>query len=101
MRFFQVLLSGAALIAAALAVEFNSVPSSIEPGKTYTITWSPKEGTVSLILRQGDPSNLNTLQTITSMSLTRLRAYRACMLTHVCSYRNRWILPVDRPYQPP
>ena len=68
MRFFEVIVSGAALIATAFAVEFNEVPNSIEPGKTYTITYSPKDNTATTIkLRQGDPNNLSTLQTITSM----------------------------------
>ncbi|CAI6331510.1 unnamed protein product [Periconia digitata] len=67
MQFFQIVLSGAALISAAFAVEFNDVPSSFEPGKTYTITYSPKDNTPTTIkLRQGDPNNLATLSTITT-----------------------------------
>ncbi|KAF2636390.1 hypothetical protein P280DRAFT_533915 [Massarina eburnea CBS 473.64] len=67
MRFFEVVISGAALIAAALAVEFNELPTSIEPGKTYTLTYSPKDDTpTTLKLRQGEPGNLDTLETITT-----------------------------------
>ncbi|KAF2682370.1 hypothetical protein K458DRAFT_419767 [Lentithecium fluviatile CBS 122367] len=65
MRFFQVVLSGAALIAAAWALELNEVPTSLEAGKTYTITYSPKDNTpTTFILRKGDPGNLDTIGTI-------------------------------------
>ena len=67
MRFFEVVISGAALISAVFAVEFNDVPKSFEAGKTYTITYSPKDNTPTTIkLRQGDPNNLSTLATITT-----------------------------------
>lgn len=67
MRFFEIVLSGAALIAAAWAVELNDVPSSIEAGKTYTITYSPKDNTATtFILRKGDPNNLDTITTLTT-----------------------------------
>lgn len=67
MRFFEVVLSGAALIAAAWAVEFNEVPSTIEAGKSYTITYSPKDNTpTTLILRKGDPDDLGTIATLTT-----------------------------------
>lgn len=67
MRFFEVVISGAALISAVFAVEFNDVPKSFEAGKTYTITYSPKDNTPTTIkLRQGNPQDLKTLNTITS-----------------------------------
>ena len=69
MRFFHVVLSGAALLAAAWALEFNDVPTKIEPGKTYTITYSPKDNTPTTIkLRKGDSANLDTIATLTSTS---------------------------------
>ena len=62
MRFFEVVLSGAALIAAAWAVELNEVPTALEAGKTYTITYSPKDNTpTTFILRKGNPGNLDTI----------------------------------------
>lgn len=62
MRFFEVVLSGAALIAAAWAVELNEVPSALVAGETYTITYSPKDNTpTTFILRKGDPGNLDTI----------------------------------------
>lgn len=70
MRFYEIVLSGAALVAAAWAVELNEVPSTVESGKTYTITWSPKEGTATLKLRQGDPNDLKTLGTLTGTRIT-------------------------------
>jgi hypothetical protein len=65
MRFFQVVFSGAALVAAAWAVELNQVPSALVAGQTYTITYSPKDNTpTTFILRKGDPGNLGTVGTI-------------------------------------
>jgi len=62
MRFFEVVLSGAALIAAAWAVELNEVPTALEAGKTYTITYSPKDDTpTTFILRKGNPGDLDTI----------------------------------------
>lgn len=66
MRFFEVVLSGAALISAALAVEFNSWPSTVKAGQTVTLTYSPKDAATTIILRKGPSTNLNTLQTLTS-----------------------------------
>ena len=71
MRFFETVLSGAALVAAALALEINDFPSAgVVAGQTYTITYSPKDNTpTTFILRQGDSGNLNTVDTLTSMLL--------------------------------
>lgn len=67
MRFFETLFAGAALVAAALAVEINDFPASIEPGKTYTITYSPADNTpTTFILRQGKNEDLSTLETLTT-----------------------------------
>lgn len=68
MRFFETILSGAALIAAALAVEINDYPTGgVVAGQTYTITYSPKDNTpTTFILRQGESTNLNTIDTITT-----------------------------------
>lgn len=65
MRFFEVVLSGAALIAAVWAVELNDVPSALVAGESYTITYSPKDNTpTTFILRKGDPGNLDTIGNI-------------------------------------
>jgi hypothetical protein len=59
MRFFTV---AAALLATAFALEINQVPTSLEAGKTYTITYSPKDNTpTTFILRKGDPDHLDTI----------------------------------------
>lgn len=72
MRFFDVVLSGAALISAAMAVQFTSFPTSIEPGKTYTLEWTPADDTPTTIkLRQGDPNDLDTIATLTGTLTTR------------------------------
>lgn len=69
MRFFETILSGAALVAAVLALEINEYPTNgVQAGRTYTITYSPKDDTpTTFILRQGKSDDLNTIQTITSM----------------------------------
>jgi len=45
----------------------NPLPQSISVGTPFNITWAPSTGatdTVSLLLRQGDPSHLATVATI-------------------------------------
>lgn len=68
MRFFQMLASSAAFIAAALAVEINEYPTGgVEAGKTYTVTYSPADNTpTTFILRKGLSTNLDTVGTLTS-----------------------------------
>ncbi|KAJ4372112.1 hypothetical protein N0V83_003885 [Neocucurbitaria cava] len=68
MRFFETVISGAALIAAVFALEINDFPSSgVVAGQTYTVTYSPKDDTpTTFILRQGDSGNLKTVQTLTT-----------------------------------
>jgi len=67
MRFFSAFLSGAALITAALAVQINDFPPSVQPGKTYTITYSPADNTpTTLILRKGKSGDLTTIATLTT-----------------------------------
>jgi len=68
MRFFEMVLSGAALISAALAVEFNSWPESVKAGETVTLTYSPKDAATTIILRKGPSGNLDTLDTLTTSS---------------------------------
>lgn len=68
MRFFQVVASGAALIAAALALEINQFPAGgVKAGTTYTITYSPKSDTpTTFILRKGVSTDLGTVGTLTT-----------------------------------
>jgi hypothetical protein len=65
MRFFEVVLSGAALISAAFAVTIDTYPTAgVEAGKTYTITYSPKDQPATFILRRGLSTNLDTVGTL-------------------------------------
>lgn len=67
MRFFQTLFAGAALVAAAAALEINEFPKTVEPGKTYNVTYSPKDSTpTTFILRKGDNDNLDDIKTLTT-----------------------------------
>ncbi|KAF1842695.1 uncharacterized protein K460DRAFT_288782 [Cucurbitaria berberidis CBS 394.84] len=68
MRFFETVISGAALIAAVLALEINDFPKDgVVAGQTYTITYSPKDNTpTTFILRKGAETNLNTVDTLTT-----------------------------------
>lgn len=74
MRFFETILSGAALFAAAMAVTIDTYPSSgAVAGQTYTITYSPKDNTpTTFILRYGDSGNLAPGETLTSTLLDRI-----------------------------
>ncbi|KAF2790882.1 hypothetical protein K505DRAFT_74592 [Melanomma pulvis-pyrius CBS 109.77] len=67
MRFFQTLFAGAAVVAAAAALEINNFPKAVEPGKTYTVTYSPVSNTpTTFILRQGANEDLKTVTTLTT-----------------------------------
>jgi hypothetical protein len=68
MRFFQMVASSAAFIAAALALEINTYPTTgVVAGQTYQVTYSPADNTpTTFILRKGVSTNLDTLATITS-----------------------------------
>lgn len=61
MRFFEIVVSGAALISSAFAVTIDTFPSSVEAGKSYTITYSPKDAPATFILRKGLSTNLGTI----------------------------------------
>lgn len=67
MRFFGTVLAGAALFAGAMAqLAINDYPQNgVEAGKSYTITYSPKDQVpTEIILRQGPSGNLNTIATL-------------------------------------
>ncbi|KAJ8107138.1 hypothetical protein OPT61_g9073 [Boeremia exigua] len=68
MRFFQMVASSAAFIAAALALEINNYPTGgVQAGQTYTITYSPADNTpTTFILRKGLSTDLDTVGTLTS-----------------------------------
>ncbi|KAJ4319463.1 hypothetical protein N0V94_003887 [Neodidymelliopsis sp. IMI 364377] len=68
MRFFQMVASSAAFIAAALALEINSYPSGgVKAGQTYTVTYSPADNTpTTFVLRKGLSTDLGTIGTLTS-----------------------------------
>lgn len=84
MRFFSTIVGAAALISSVVAQDLGitKAPSSVQAGQTYTIEYTaPAGAAVSLILRKGDPNNLDTLTTLTceftnfdprSLSLTTL-----------------------------
>jgi hypothetical protein len=73
MRFFQMVASGAAFIAAALALEINQFPAGgVKAGQSYTITYSPASDTpTTFVLRKGVSTNLGTVGTLTSTFLPR------------------------------
>jgi hypothetical protein len=68
MRFFQMVASGAAFIAAALALEINQFPAGgVKAGQSYTITYSPASDTpTTFVLRKGVSTNLGTVGTLTT-----------------------------------
>jgi len=62
----KAILLTASLFSSALAVQFTSVPTSVEAGKTYTLGWSGNSGGVTVLLKAGPSTNLVTVATITS-----------------------------------
>lgn len=69
MRFFEIVLSGAAMVAAVAAqagIAINQYPSGgVKAGSTYVITYSPADQTpTEIILRRGPSGNLDTVGTL-------------------------------------
>jgi hypothetical protein len=72
MQFSSVLLA-AATLAVAKAVQFTNNAAQLEAitaGTAFNITWSGASGPVTLLLKDGDPSNLQTVETIQGKSLS-------------------------------
>jgi hypothetical protein len=66
MRFFETIFAGAALVAAALAVEINDCPREVQAGRSYTVTYSPGDDTpTTFLLRKGENADLKTITTLT------------------------------------
>ena len=73
MRFLS-LLVGAVLVALSVAqqstIAFTSVPASVTAGQSYNLTWGGGDGeAVTITLRKGDPTNLQTIEVLTGMTL--------------------------------
>ena len=68
MRFFQIVASSAAFIAAALALEINQFPAGgVKAGQSYTITYSPASDIpTTFVLRKGLSTDLDTVGTLTT-----------------------------------
>ena len=65
MRFFEIIVSGAALLSTAFAATIDTYPTGgVVAGQTYTITYSPKDQQVTFVLRRGLATNLDTVGTI-------------------------------------
>jgi hypothetical protein len=62
MRFFEIVVSGAALISSAFAVTIDTYPSGgVVAGETYQITYSPKDQPATFVLRKGASTALDTV----------------------------------------
>ena len=71
---FSSALVAAAMLAIAKAVEITNTAaelSNITAGVPVTITWSGAQGPVTLLLKDGPASNLQTVLSIGSKSLSR------------------------------
>jgi hypothetical protein len=80
MRFFEIVVSGAALISSVFAVTIDTYPDGIEAGKTYTLTYSPKDQPATFVLRKGLSTDLQTVATI-GMSLSYPFLHPTTLLT--------------------
>jgi hypothetical protein len=75
MRFFEIVVSGAALISSAFAATIDTYPTSgVVAGQTYTVTYSPKDQQVTFVLRKGLSTNLDTVGTL-GMSYPTIESY--------------------------
>jgi hypothetical protein len=70
MQFSNVLLAAAAFALTNAIPQFTMTASffttGLTAGSTYNITWSGASGPVTLFLKNGDPTNLQTVSTIAS-----------------------------------
>jgi hypothetical protein len=70
MQFSNVLLAAAAFALTNALPQFTMTPSfftaGLSAGSTYNITWSGASGPVTLLLKNGSPTNLQTVSTIGS-----------------------------------
>jgi len=50
------------------SIAFTSFPTNVQAGQTYNLTWEGGDSTqpVTILLRQGDPNNLQTVTSLTS-----------------------------------
>lgn len=55
-----------AFIALAKAAAFTNTEVNPQPGEPFTLTWSGASGPVDIVLRFGDPKNLDTVETLVS-----------------------------------
>jgi len=73
MQFSSVILA-AATLAVAKAVMFTNTAAqldSVTAGTPFNITWADASGPVTLLLKDGSATNLQTVLTIQSKSLSR------------------------------
>jgi len=61
MRFFEVVISGAALLSTGFAATIDTWPNAIVAGETYEVTFSPADAQATFILRRGLDTNLDTV----------------------------------------
>ncbi|KAF4625865.1 hypothetical protein G7Y89_g12297 [Cudoniella acicularis] len=67
MQFARLLAIAASAISVVSAVQFtNSVFNNVTAGEPFTFTWTNATGPVSLVLKNGASTNLQTVSTITS-----------------------------------
>ncbi|KAK5004552.1 hypothetical protein LTR28_008754, partial [Elasticomyces elasticus] len=76
MQLLKALICGATALASFAAAQsttlgFSQVPTSVVAGQSYTVTYYAADTThpVTIILRKGDPANLQTIEVLTSNSL--------------------------------
>jgi hypothetical protein len=56
----------AGFVALANAATFTNSEINPKPGQPFTLTWSDAQGPVEIVLRTGDPKDLDTVKTLAS-----------------------------------
>ncbi|KKY26477.1 putative extracellular matrix protein [Phaeomoniella chlamydospora] len=77
-----------AVLAVAQDIAFTTVPASVVVGHSYNITWGGGDSTedVTITLRKGDVDDIQTVQVLTSESLSHLNV--SCTETSIASAFN-------------
>lgn len=91
MQFSSLLVAAAAFALANAAAKFtNPSFNSVTAGKTFNITWEGASGPVTLTLKNGPTTALNTVSVIASMYCLRVQS--SIFANIFCRRIVRWII---------
>lgn len=87
MQFTKLSLAAAAIsgASAVLNITDSNLMADLEVGKAFDITYGDASGSVTLILKSGDPNNLDTVSTLTGKLSQMIPHFRPKQLSNICN----------------